>query len=437
MSNDEYDLAPAPRRPARQAPAAPLGVNRSAAAPLSVPSTRPAPPPVPLEEEALDLSAPPAPALDEIEDAAAGSGDLAVADTRRAARTLPSVRDAMLARKPLDYASPEHRDPLEKQLAAQSRIKDLYVPVALIIAGVILMFVDAGMDGVRNPIIACLYVVGLSLINILLITVAMLAAVKLVDVGLGTLGPAALKLLAVAIFPGAITGIVGHSSAGILYWGVALVLYFCMMSYLFEMDSGEIRVAVLIIWGLRFVCQLIIMVAISKLGSHQPAPSSGGQSYTPPSTYAIPPAGKSTGKPRLSQRQSGTKDDTFTYVPPPPVPATPPPETEKQAAQTIADGNVVEAMEWCQDGPVEHTGLTLSRDDMYHLAEKFYAGGAKKVWAANVKKVGKKEVCAEFIIEMPTEPVHRKLIMKVMNSLEPKATPVKDTGMKLLDVGIK
>ena len=118
----------------------------------------------------------------------------------------------------------------------------------LIVVGAILSFVDAWLQGFRSPLAIGGYVVILTGLNLVLIFGALMIAVRLLDLGLGSLGTASLKIVAVAILPAAVSGIIGHWTFGLMTWSIAAVCYYFLLYYLFEMDGQEMMIVTSIIF---------------------------------------------------------------------------------------------------------------------------------------------------------------------------------------------
>ena len=152
-----------------------------------------------------------------------------------------------------------------------NKLKNLYLPIALIVIACAVDFTVgaffsgnattgmnfAAMDlGVR---------VGVS-VPIMLI--ACFAAVKLLDVSFGPIGPAILKLTSIAIAPfavlslltlagillgGAHNAILGGLYGLLLGWAASLILYWWLFHYYFDLQFAEVLKVVLIVWALRIV----------------------------------------------------------------------------------------------------------------------------------------------------------------------------------------
>jgi hypothetical protein len=231
---------------------------------------------------------------------------------------------------------------------------------------------------------------------------------------LGTLGPALLKLLAIAILPGAIAGILGHVTFGLANWGITLLCYYCLLYYLFELDASEMRITTAIIWGMRFVSRLIIIAfAASFLGGVN---SGRVRQIGTLNSYANP--------------ASGTSSLGNGVVSPPGGFA----GTDRQAAVTISIGNAVEALEWCKPEETKHMGRVVPKSTMLSVAKSFYTAGARKVWAANPSLERGQEFCGEFIVEMPDDTAARKNVLMVKAAFEKQPTPMPDKGNHFLTI---
>ena len=181
----------------------------------------------------------------------------------------PAVRCAKLGEDP----PPSFRDS-----------RDLYAPIALIIAGFVLAFVDASMHEIHNPVMMSVYVAVTTVVNVAMVFAALLAAVQIMGLGLGPLWTALLKIAAVAILPGAVAGIIAHF--GMLTWALSAILYYALLSYFFDMEGTEIYLSTAIIWVVRFILSLVFTILILPGGKQ----NSQNALTAPPSVW---PSGSS------------------------------------------------------------------------------------------------------------------------------------------------
>ena len=146
-----------------------------------------------------------------------------------------------------------------------------------------------------------------------MIFAALLLTAKLLDLGLGEIGPALLKIAAVAILPSAVGGIIREGLSpfgGYLAFGVTIVAYWFLLWLHFEMDFQEMTICTAIIWVIRTWLGMLVFMAIFHLmfstagamdptgGSGLGGPGSGGSPTmimpgSPPGSGANAAPGKS------------------------------------------------------------------------------------------------------------------------------------------------
>jgi hypothetical protein len=153
------------------------------------------------------------------------------------------------------------------------RFRSLYLPIGLIVLG-ILFYV--GQIAFSNNKITASVLVGMVaarvVLDSLLILTAMLIAVRGFDMGFGAFGPGILKILAVAMGPGAlgemVEQMVGGGIGGIMVGAlVAVVLYFSLIKVLFNLDLGETFLLVVLIIGVRRVLGTFLFVALMGMAN--------------------------------------------------------------------------------------------------------------------------------------------------------------------------
>ncbi len=135
----------------------------------------------------------------------------------------------------------------ETDLYFPDRVKDLYIPLALIGAGTVIEVAMAffgrrgGVDSAESAVLR----VGIyMIINTVLMLVAIFAVAKLRDISFGPLPTAILKLCGISIGPGAIGSLAGFMLAwlpfgGIVGWILGFVLYFALIGALFDLDEPD------------------------------------------------------------------------------------------------------------------------------------------------------------------------------------------------------
>lgn len=158
-----------------------------------------------------------------------------------------------------------------RQIVSYQR-REMILPAALIALGLLLTFFEARLViGQWSVLAIVFYAVFTTIINLALIFTALMITSKLLDLGLGELGPAVLKICAVAILPAAVSGIIDaglrpHAGffAGFVAWTVALLLYFFLLWLHFDMDFQEMAICTTLIWVIRTWVGMAIFMLLFK-----------------------------------------------------------------------------------------------------------------------------------------------------------------------------
>lgn len=218
---------------------------------------------------AIPITRRPEPQYDPPEDGDDASDDLLPPMQPGAAVAAPAL--AGVGGPMLGYSGRRRQRDAEEQAQLTSyQRKEMVIPAILIAVGLLATFVQARVElGEFDLLSMSIYVAVATLINLVLIFIALLAAAKLMDLGLGEIGPALLKIAAVAILPSAIGGVIQASVGfvgGLLAWVITLALYFVLLMWLFEMDSQEMMITAVIIWFMRTWVAYFVIMAIFGLG---------------------------------------------------------------------------------------------------------------------------------------------------------------------------
>ncbi|HZN64309.1 MAG TPA: DMT family transporter [Tepidisphaeraceae bacterium] len=148
------------------------------------------------------------------------------------------------------------------------KARSLYLPVGLIILGVLFYFGTYGMGANRMTAGLLLLFVGVRVVlDAMLILVAMFIAVRAFDMGFGAFGPALLKIFAIAIGPGALAAMlnrmVGGGFAGMMLGsGVQLLLIYLFIMLLFQLDLGETILLDILIYAVQHWVGMFLLVAV-------------------------------------------------------------------------------------------------------------------------------------------------------------------------------
>jgi hypothetical protein len=308
---------------------------------------------------------------------------------------------------PYARAIPKRTD----EATAESQIRDLYAPLGLIVAGVLVYFLDAYIRHLHNPVMMSVFVIVTCMINLIMVGTALMIAVKVAGLGLGNIGPAILKIIAVAILPSAIGDIIGFYTFGIASLGVSLLLYYVAVYCLFDVDPQETYIVTGTIWVVNILANfLLLAVLFSAIGvgaarSNSFASSGSGSS------------GSGSGGASQFFAASGANAGDREPIPPNP---------DETAENEIKAGTAVEFLEWIK--PDLHGVMRGSRWEAQQMAERYYKAGAKKVWAMEIARKPKDpvEICHAMVIELPDDPKARKAFLEAEYGSDPAEEGVQD-----------
>ena len=278
-------------------PAAP---GRVGSAPVKTPTTVVSAPP------AKSVAAPPPPpntdeAGDDFEALLAQAEEYAIAEEASKPKEKPKpVRAvavgasaggagavALPASPMLGYARTMPRKPDEA--AVSGMLHDVYAPLGLLVAGVLANFLDARVRGLHDPAMMTVFVMITCTINLVLVFSALLIGVKLLDLGLGSIGPALLKIAAVALLPAAIGDIVRYYTLGIVAWPMTVIMYYALLYFLFQLDGSEMWIVVAIIWLMQtWISLLILGLLFGAMGIGLRSGARGGSVASGPASSPTP-----------------------------------------------------------------------------------------------------------------------------------------------------
>lgn len=303
--------------------------------------------------------------------------------------------------------------------AKQAAIHEIYIPVGLILAAIIVYYLNAYLLGL-NPLVGLAYILVSAGVRLVLVFLGLMIGVQMIDLGLGAAGPAMLKIAAVALLPGALSDLMSIYTYWVLPWVLSIGMYVGLLYYLFDMDGQEIGIVTGIISVIGRVAFYIVIAVFIKTNT---APS---QAVTI-GLVGAPPQPQGPVDPE-------TIPDTATPAPrnaPPPPPGHQ--ETPKEKAQRIARERVekadhdleteiksdkaFDAREWLKPEFDMHSGTKDGSNALLEWVEKLYAAGAKHVWVSDIQHAGRYEMAQDFIVEMPDEPDAREAVLGVMGDL--------------------
>jgi hypothetical protein len=316
----------------------------------------------------------------------------------------------------LGYAGAAPRSAQKQQDAKAAAVSELYIPIAMIIVGLVAYLFDAHQRGAKDAVTASVYVFISCGLNLVLVLAAVMIGVKTIGLGLGAMGPALLKIAAVAILPGAL--------GDIIYWYVGLrivsalitlFMYYGLLMWLFDMDAGEVRIVTGMMFAVRWVLSIFVVGAILA-----------GVGFNGTTIGGRPIGGASKSMYSGDESADDVPDDVNMSAS----------ELDKFCEDAIAKTTeTFEAHEWLVPKYPDHEGLGYSQSQLRKVVDDLQVAGAKKVWVASIEK-GERgaELCTRLIVEMPADPGKRGDCLYVRDRFESREEPSKDTGGKYITV---
>lgn len=285
----------------------------------------------------------------------------------------------------------------DKRAEQAGVIQDLYLPIGLILFGLMGSFLHQ-MHFQRYPdtFSEALLKIGIGLcIDLALIAVACLAAIKIMEVAFGSPGAAALKICAIAIAPGGVAGIITYvlnDPVGLVGWFIAIGMYYALFHYLFDMDAGEIMMMAALIWIIRTWVGMFIAGALLALLMS----GSGGGVAGALADAAI---NDGSGSAQVSE--------------------------DRDVQEVLDLYDLPEAQGWLDESTNRIFG-DKGRGECEQLVKDLNAAGAKKIW---VMKDG--SVAEAIYVVMPRDRTQRAKIYQIHATVYGGA-PKRDTGDKYL-----
>ncbi|MBA3272636.1 MAG: hypothetical protein H0T11_02020 [Chthoniobacterales bacterium] len=168
----------------------------------------------------------------------------------------------------LGYAGPSRRAQAAME-SGDNKVLDLWVPLTMLAFGLVgsfarlMYFTDEPESFAMSSLIIGLRVC----VEVVMLSIGCLIAIKALDVAFGSPGTAALKVAAIAIAPGALSEILSYylGSTGIGWYAAAIIaalMYFLLFYYLFDLDLGEVLVLSAIVWLIRTWVGMLIVGAL-------------------------------------------------------------------------------------------------------------------------------------------------------------------------------
>lgn len=340
----------------------------------------------------------------------------------QAPRPIPAIAIARPVQT-LDYQdSAEERKARRFAAAMTDPTRDLYLPIALYVAGFLLLL--AWLVFNKHSSALGIAFVSLAVAVLVIIKTGVLTGLAFLiaprfDVGFGTLRSAVLKFAAIVIFvdaagqwllvfmrsAGAVSGKGGGGLIELLFTA-ALIL--CALHYLFDIDGQEAR------WIVRFMILALFLVDVGALVALRAATTTLQASRRPPTPVAAV--------------SSANPASPATPTPPPAAPAPVLTDAERQVADRISrhSPTLVDGREWTRNMRYASTQRATSK-----LIEDLYAAGAPNVYvdmavAITAPQTGPRAVSLKHKLyaELPADPAQRAAcIAAAANYLAQKGLP--------------
>ena len=143
------------------------------------------------------------------------------------------------------------------------RAREIKIPAALLLAGIAGILAYAFVYGGKAGLTATL--LGLTVQTVVGVAVLLLGcfiAAKVLEISFGQLHTAILKLAAIYVFPVAV-GI--WIPIAIIDWLVSLGIYFCLVTWLFELEGNEPLYVVAIFFTVKVVVAMVMAIFLTAV----------------------------------------------------------------------------------------------------------------------------------------------------------------------------
>lgn len=303
---------------------------------------------------------------------------------------------------PLAYAGMPTRRAVAVQNSGDNNVgepfKDLYLPLGLFLLGIALTFIEGRYGRGLVDVTTCLFFTAfVTTINLVLSIAGILLVVKMLDLGLGPIGPAMVKIAAVATLPGAVSGMLYHQlgfSGFFIIWVINLVLIYAMFMGLLGLDFQETGICTCIIWVMRtWVGYALTFALLGAFGMSLP----GGSSSSSAMNAAL--SGPST---------------TSLKSPTPPKPKMTPAQLDAVCTGILAQSKPIELHDWAKQKPPEKLNLSFYRFGDYpfeRAIDGVYSMGPPSILVTRSVKKGYDWVPTQLIFMMPKSKSQREMIV--------------------------
>jgi hypothetical protein len=263
-------------------------------------------------------------------------------------------------------------------------------PAICTVAGLLLTYANY-MAHWKYSLATASLAVGVSLfINMVLIFVGCLIAIKLLNFSLGSAQEAVLKIAAISLLPAAVSGLIEWQfgiAGGMIGWGVALLMYYTMLVIFFELDGMEVNILAGIIWLLQtWVGYILIAVILAAI--------MGGNSMVGSGAMGM-----------LAGAMGGGGDGTL-------MDSSPTGRINKRASHYINAANSTEARAWLAGDP-KRTIINWDHQQSIDAIEALYAAGSPEVYVAEIHTYSAGEMADKVVADLPDDTATRAKIVNV------------------------
>ncbi len=281
------------------------------------------------------------------------------------------------------------RRELQKDEITENNLLDYYIPIGLIVVGMILSILQASKFNARvySTSDAMIFVGAKLVVSLVLLAVGSMLCIKWGEVAFGAPAPAALKMAGMALAPAALANIVSfmiHDLWGLVGFSIAFGLYFILCHYLFEWDMSEK-------WIVTFMLCVVCVMGAPFLADKM--------------LETAEDAGV-----RVASKAVANEDASIDYM--------------------IELGSPKDARKWIDDSSNRILG-DLPRGTSKQAIDDIYALRPQEVWI-----IPDGPQAAEVLVKLPKDKAKRKAIYDwyaaFLKANHPGSTPMPDNGGKWL-----
>lgn len=306
----------------------------------------------------------------------------------------------------LGYAGRNPQVATKEADEANAALKQLTVPIIFVAIGLVLA-VTRSMLAFDTSLPMGLMITGLLLVvDMFFITIGCLIAIKVLDIALGAPAEAFLKICAVSLLPGAVTGLIEYKfglAGGMIGWGVALALYYTLLKIFFDLELFEVLILTTIIWLVRTWIGMVVAAIILAM-------IMGGSA----SNFASGPMTTMMG--------AGGENEIV-------MDGSPAGRNNIYGNALILRADAQDAKAFIAASPTNHL-IDRTHEQTKKVFDDLYAAGAEQIWVSQVYSYGERKQADKVVILLPDEPELRAKIFPIWKDyFAPKdLPPIADMG---------